>query len=223
MNDKKFEKKFRALERRLKRQLKRAPGCHDYDHTCRVLTNAVTLAEQLPEADLQVVRMAALLHDCARTEELSTKGKRCHARLGAALAKTWLEEEGGFEPDFIKQVANAVRTHRYRSGKLPDTLEGEIVYDADKLDSLGAIGIGRAFLFAGREGARVHNSAREALHGRAYGPEDTAYREYLVKLRQLPEALRTEPGRELAARRAEFMRAFFDELNRETGLEQESC
>ena len=117
------------------------------------------------EAGFNVVRMAALLHDCARTEELSTKGKRCHARLGAALAKTWLEEEGGFEPDFIKQVANAVRTHRYRSGKLPDTLEGEIVYDADKLDSLGAIGIGRAFLFAGREGARVHNSAREALHG----------------------------------------------------------
>ncbi len=215
MNIQKFEKKFASLSARLQEKLKKAPGCHDYDHTRRVLRNAIALVDLLPEADLDVVRMAALLHDVARPEELSEKGSRCHAKLGASMAAEWLREEGGFEEEFIGAVAAAIRTHRYRGNRLPLTLEAEIVYDADKLDSLGAVGLGRAFLFAGREGARLHNSAEEALAGCAYGPEDTAYREYLVKLRHLPEAMRTTPAKEIARERLAYMKSFFERLTQE--------
>lgn len=213
-----FEAKFAAVAGRLRAKLDAASGCHDYDHTLRVLANAERLAGMLPEADLRVVRMAALLHDVARPEEMSSKGKLCHAAIGAKLVPELLGEVGDFTSDFMEHVAAAVYTHRYRARRTPVTLEAKIVYDADKLDSLGAVGIGRAFLFAGREHARLHNTEAEAVNSAAYSREDTAYREYLVKLRKLPEGMLTEPGKAIAQERAAFMDAFFLRLNAETGL-----
>jgi uncharacterized protein len=89
------------------------------------------------------------------------------------------------------------------------------VYDADKLDSLGAFGVARAFHFAGRIGACLHNTEQEALASESYSSQDSAYREYLVKLRGLPDHLLTGSARRFAADRAAFMRAFFDRLNEE--------
>lgn len=213
-----FEEQFERLRHRVKEKLGTASGCHDFDHTLRVLHNAELLAEELPEANREIVRLAALLHDFARPEEMASKGKVCHAVLGAELVRPLLAE-CGFSADVVEQVSRAVLTHRYRSGRRPAGIEAEIVYDADKLDSLGAVGIGRAFLFAGREHARLHNTAREALASEAYSREDTAYREYLVKLRKLPACMLTVPGRRLAAERAAFMKEFFDRLNAETAVE----
>ena len=212
-----FDERFERVRRRVENKLGNAAGCHDFDHTLRVLHNAELLAAELPEADRKIVRLAALLHDFARPEEMASKGGICHALLGAELVRPLLEE-CGFPADVAEKVSRAVLTHRYRAGRRPATLEAEIVYDADKLDSLGAVGIGRAFLFAGREGARLHNTAEEALSSEAYSREDTAYREYLVKLRKLPEAMLTEPGRRLGRERLTFMQDFFDRLNVETGM-----
>ena len=208
---------FRRLAGTVRKKLERASGCHDFDHTLRVLRNAELLAEELPAADLRIVRLAALLHDFARPEEMAAKGKLCHAVLGAELVRPLLAE-AGFEPETVDRVSQAVLTHRYRANRIPATLEAQIVYDADKLDSLGAVGIGRAFLFAGREHARLHNTREEALGSAEYSREDTAYREYLVKLSKLPGCMLTAPGRRIAGERAGFMHEFFDRLNSETGL-----
>jgi len=218
MTAEEFEGKFAAVAEHVRAKLDAASGCHDYDHTLRVLANAERLAGMLPKADCRVVRMAALLHDMARPEEMSSKGKICHAVVGAKLVPEILREAGGFDPDFVEHVAASVYTHRYRARRIPATLEAQIVYDADKLDSLGAVGIGRAFLFAGREHARLHNTEAEAVNSPAYSREDTAYREYLVKLRKLPEGMLTAPGKTIAEERAAFMDAFFHRLNEETGL-----
>ena len=208
-----FDEAFRRLAGTVKEKLERASGCHDFDHTLRVLRNAELLAKELPAADLRIVRLAALLHDFARPEEMAAKGKLCHAVLGAELVRPLLAE-AGFEPETVDRVSQAVLTHRYRANRIPATL----VYDADKLDSLGAVGIGRAFLFAGREHARLHNTREEALGSAEYSREDTAYREYLVKLSKLPGCMLTAPGRRIAGERAGFMHEFFDRLNSETGL-----
>lgn len=194
-----------------------APACHDFDHTLRVLRNAERLAAELPEADRRIVRLAALLHDIARPEELKSRGRICHAEAGARraaelLAGCDLPEEA------VRRVAAAVKSHRFRDDRCPASLEAAILYDADKLDSLGAVGVGRAFLFAGREGAKLHNTAAAALASEAYSCEDTAYREYLVKLKKLPAAMLTAPGRRLAAERLRFMDEFFAQLDGETGL-----
>ena len=212
-----FDEAFRPAAGTVRKKLERASGCHDFDHTLRVLRNAELLAEELPAADLRIVRLAALLHDFARPEEMAAKGKLCHAVLGAELVRPLLAE-AGFEPETVDRVSQAVLTHRYRANRIPATLEAQIVYDADKLDSLGAVGIGRAFLFAGREHARLHNTREEALGSAEYSREDTAYREYLVKLSKLPGCMLTAPGRRIAGERAGFMHEFFDRLNSETGL-----
>ena len=207
---------FAAVRAEVIRRLGGRPGCHDFEHTERVLANALRLAAATPEADAEVIRFTALLHDAARPEEDASRGKRCHAELGAELAVEILRLHAELPSEFIAAVADAVRTHRFRGKRRPPAaIEAKIVFDADKLDSLGAVGIGRAFLFAGACGARLHNREEEALAGDAYGPEDTAYREYLVKLRKLPGEMLTAAGRQEATERAAYMAEFFRRLDRE--------
>ena len=200
---------------RVRRELGGAPGCHDFAHTLRVLKNAERIAAEESGCDPEAVRFGALLHDVARPEEFASGGKLCHAALGADKARRILEEEGCTDEAFIGHVSEIVRTHRYRGNLKPATLEARIVYDADKLDSLGAFGVARAFHFAGRIGACLHNSEEVALASESYSNHDSAYREYLVKLRGLPDHLLTGSARRFAADRAAFMRAFFDRLNEE--------
>lgn len=199
----------------VQRELEDGPGCHDYAHTRRVLRNTVLIAEKEKPADLRAALFGALLHDIARPEELASGGKLCHAALGAGKAERILRAAGFTDEAFIRHVSEIVRTHRYRGSAVPATPEARIVFDADKLDSLGAFGVARAFHFAGRIGAKIHNTEEAALGSESYSREDSAYREYLVKLRHLPDRMLTETGRELARERAAFMKRFFDELNAE--------
>ncbi len=222
MTDSDFKSKYARIYEFVKAKLQSAPGCHDFDHTRRVLHNAEKLAADLPEAELQIIRLAALLHDIARPGEMGGKGKPCHAREGAAACASVLKKNN-FPAAVIERVCACIRSHRFRGdGPAPESLEAEIIYDADKLDSIGAIGIGRAFHFAGRENARVHNSIEEALNSREYSRDDSAYREYLVKLRHISNRMLTVPGRRYAAGRAEFMHSFFTQLESETGT-RSSC
>ena len=137
--------------------------------------------------------------------------------MEALRAEDLLRRLGVDDPEFLRHVADCVRTHRYRrrGDAVPATPEAKVVFDADKLDAIGAVGIGRAFHFAGRIGARVHNTEAEATGSSSYSREDSAYREYLVKLRHLHEAMLTAEGRRLARGRHRFMETFFDRLCRE--------
>ena len=155
-----------------------------------------------------------MLHDIARPQESADAGKSDHAAVGAEMALIFLREYGVDETTAL-HIAACIATHRFRSDNRPSTVEAEILYDADKLDSLGAVGIGRAFLFAGRVGARLHNDAETALNSPPYSSEDTAYREYLVKLSKLPEKMLTAPGKKYARDSAAFMDEFFCRLNQE--------
>ena len=195
-------------------KLDNSESSHDLDHTLRVMHNAETLLEFYPEADADVVRLSALLHDIARPEESAQCGECCHAELSAVYATEILK--AAEIPSAIAEAAvNAIKCHRFRRGEAPDTLEAQILYDADKLDSLGAVGLGRAFLFAGHCGARLHNTESEALSSPPYSREDTAYREYLVKLRFVPEKMFTLEGKKIAASRLQFMKDFFSALDAE--------
>ena len=92
------------------------------------------------------------------------------------------------------------------------------LFDADKLDSIGAIGIGRAFLFAGEIGSKVHNDKKtieNIKETKAYSKEDTAYREYILKLVNIKDLLFTNEGKRIAKERHDFMVEFFNRLNRE--------
>lgn len=187
---------------------------HDFDHTCRVVKHALAICDTLPQANRTIVHLSAILHDVARPLESASCGKLDHAAEGARIARDFLLGRN-LAPELIEAVCKCISEHRYRSGSTPGTLESQILYDADKLDSLGAVGIARAFLFAGQVGAKLHNDAATALNSPAYGPEDTAYREYLVKLSKIPEKLFTPAAQARAAELKTFMAEFFDQLNAE--------
>ena len=214
MNDQEL---IAAVEREAHSMLEGTAACHDWDHTLRVRKNSRELLRELPEANALVVDAAVLLHDIGRPQEVASEGALCHAQLGADMARDILQRIGVTDEAFIAHVCDCIRTHRYRARQpesKPATLEARIVYDADKLDSLGAVGLARSFHFASRIGARIHNTAEEALASESYSREDTAYREYLVKLRHVPERMTTPSGRKLAQERAEFMHDFFRRMNR---------
>jgi uncharacterized protein len=215
MDKSEFEKNFSVLTEHVKYHMESAPGCHDFDHVQRVLHNAKLLLKEEKGADANIVKLASLLHDIARPEEMNSKGKLCHAEHGAKMALPILKECGFHDEALLKTVSDCIKKHRYRGNEKPETLEEKIVFDADKLDSIGAVGIGRAFHFAGRFGAKLHNKEEDALASKAYSREDSAYREYLVKLRNVPERMLTESGKKIAEKRAVFMEDFFAQLNKE--------
>ncbi|MCJ7487512.1 MAG: HD domain-containing protein [Candidatus Aminicenantes bacterium] len=207
-----------ALVSRIKEEagayFRRARGSHDWDHTERVYRLCLRIGRK-EKADLRVLELAALLHDIGREEEDRSNGKICHGRTGAALAQVILERHG-LDRASVRAVVHCIRTHRFRKRAVPRTLEARILFDADKLDSIGAVGVGRAFLFAGEVGARLHDKAIDVKKTKPYTREDTAYREYLVKLGRVKDRMTTREGKRIAVERHRFMAAFFDRLNKET-------
>jgi uncharacterized protein len=206
-----FKKEMTAVRQFVKRKLADNRCGHDFDHTLRVYKNALKLAE-LCGGNIEIIAFAAMLHDVGRAEETRSKGAVCHAETGAVISREYLEKRG-FDAEFVNAVVHCIERHRFRRGLAPESLEAKILFDADKLDSIGPVGIGRAFLFAGNSGARLHNSEKEALAAEEYSYQDTAYREYLVKLSKVHERMLTAPGRELALYYTAFMKNFFKEMN----------
>ena len=190
-----------------------ARASHGWDHVQRVTALCQTMGP-MEGCDMTVLLASALLHDIARRQCDMEKGARCHARVGAQMAREIL---AGLNLDerFIGQVVHCVATHRYRGDDRPESMEARVLFDADKLDSIGAVGVGRAFQFAGEVGAMLHDPDIDPGRTAAYGPDDTAWREYMVKLRHIKEAMLTTAGAAIASERSRFMDEFFHRLNRE--------
>jgi len=190
-----------------------AKGSHDWEHTERVYKLCVKMGKK-SNADMAVLRLAAILHDIGREDQDKSNGKICHAERGAFLAKPLLKKYG-VKKDKIDEIVHCIETHRFRNNKIPQTKEAKILFDADKLDSIGATGVGRAFLFAGEIGAKLHNKGIDIKKTKPYTKEDTAYREFAVKLNKVKERMLTKEGRRIAEARHKFMVKFFDRLNKE--------
>ena len=184
-----------------------ASGSHDWDHTLRVfrLCEIIGPAEN---ADMDVLGAAAYLHDIGRAFQDETNGAICHAEKGAQMAKPMVEAL----PLSKKQKQNiihCIRAHRFRNQHKPATTEAKVLFDADKLDAIGAVGVARAFLFAGEVGARLHNPDLDAENSRPYSVDDTGYREFRVKLCKIKDRMLTAEGRKWARERHAFMEDFF--------------
>lgn len=182
-------------------------GSHDWGHTMRVHSLCMTIGKT-EGADLEVLSMAAYLHDIGRSYQDQSKGGICHAEKGAEIAEEILKKTD--LPESKKEnIIHCVRAHRFRGINRPETLEARVLFDADKIDSIGAIGIGRAFLFAGEVGATLHNPDVDPENSESYTSNDTCYREYTVKLKKIKDRILTQEGRRIAEKRHEFMEYFF--------------
>lgn len=194
-------------------KMKNLKPSHGWDHVQRVVRTAGRIAAA-EGADPFIVQVSAILHDIARETQDASHGKQDHASLGSAMAHEFLLASG-LDINRARHIADCIATHRYRGKNAPATLEAKVVYDADKLDSVGAVGIGRAFLFAGEVGAKLHNHDTDIHATSAYSEEDTAYREFTMKLKHIKDKMLTEEGRRIARDRHDFMVKFFERLDAE--------
>ena len=190
-----------------------ARGSHDWDHTERVYRLCMHIG-RAEGADLEVLAVAAFLHDVGRSYEDESKGTICHAEKGAEIAKTLLVNYP-LSDEKKQNIVHCIGSHRFRGNNAPETLEAKTLFDADKLDSIGAIGIGRAFLFAGEVGAKLHNPQADLHNTRPYTEEDTGYREFKLKLSKIKDRMLTAEGKRLAEERHAFMEGFFERLQQE--------
>lgn len=185
-----------------------ARGSHDWDHTLRV----VHLCDRIGPsegADMTVLRIAAYLHDIGRSCQDRSNGHICHADRGAELAGPILAPLP-LSTGQQKNILHCIRAHRFRNQHEPATVEARVLFDADKIDAIGAVGVARAFLFAGEVGACLHNPDIDVTRCPPYSRNDTGYREYRIKLRRIHERILTPTGKRLAESRHHFMTAFFD-------------
>jgi uncharacterized protein len=204
---------FSQIREEVVKHFVNAKRSHDWEHTQRVHNLCVRIGTK-ENADLEIVKYAAVLHDIGRNHQDISNGEICHAEKGAMVARNLLEK---YDVDLekIEKIVHCVESHRFRGKIIPQSIEAKVLFDADKLDSIGAIGIGRAFLFAGEVGAKLHNKDVDIENTKPYTQEDTAYREFRVKLSKIKDRMLTTEGKKIAERRHQFMINFFDRLNKE--------
>lgn len=195
-----------------------ASGCHDWTHVERVRNLAMRIGKK-EKADPFVVEAAALLHDIGRKAEMKSKGIFCHGEEGAKTARIILEKIG-LDGSDIENIAHCILTHRSRKANVPETLEAKVLFDADKLDSIGAVGVARLFVFAGNAGSNnlyTGNEKRLADDGKdySYTKEDSALLEYYKKARHVYKKTLTREGKKIAGERHRFMRDYFTRFDKE--------
>jgi uncharacterized protein len=182
-----------------------ADSIHDFAHVLRVLTLAERLAAE-EGADPDIVRTAALLHDIARTEDseevLEAARETDHAVLAGREARRILASE---DPAFVEAVVHAIEAHRFRNDIEPRTIEARVLFDADKLDAIGAVGVARAFAFGALLDQPLWGSVSESYQPGDASEPHTAHHEFHVKLKQIKDRLYTESGRRMAEGRHRFM------------------
>ena len=189
---------------------------HGWEHVQRVYRLALHIAQQ-EGADPFIVGVAALLHDLGRLTHDET---RHHADLSVIHARDLLTRYQ-VPPDKQEAILHAIDAHSFSKGLQPRTLEARIVRDADRLDSLGAIGILRW---------AITGTQRGTPETRSYHPDDPFAewhplddRRYMLdhfysKLLKLSGTMSTQTGRKLAERRTRFIRTYLDEFKDELAM-----
>lgn len=204
---------FNKIKKEARKHFLGARGSHDWSHVERVCNMALNIGKK-EKANLEIIELAAILHDIGRKHQDDTNGKIDHAEKGAELARKILQRHN-LNKEKFERVIHCITTNRFRGNKKPESKEAKVLFDADKLDAIGATGIGRAFLFSGEIGAKLHNHNVDLLQTREYSKEDTAYREFMVKLRKIRKRMFTKEGKRIAKERHNFMVTFFNRLNKE--------
>jgi len=188
---------------------------HGFSHILRVYRLCERIGRQ-ENADLTIVKAAALLHDVEGDVDV----REDHHLAAARFAEKTLIKEG-WSAEAIKAVVHCIRAHRFRDdSEKPQTVEAQVLFDADKIDAIGAVGVARAVAYAVRAGMDVYAPPSDLyLSSGKYEPGEsqTVAHEYLFKLRHIKDRLFTPSGRSLAAERHELMVRFFEGWLKEIG------
>ncbi len=189
-------------------------SAHDKDHIYRVLYAALDIAGYESEVNYEVLICACLLHDIGRREQFENP-QLCHAAVGAEKAYNFLVSKG-FAPEYAQKVKDCIMSHRFRSGSLPQSIEAKILFDADKIDVTGAIGIARTIFYAGQVSEPLYSLLPDGQV--SDGSKDTIpsfFQEYKYKLEGLYTQFYTNRGSQIAAERQMAAKSYYDNMLQE--------
>ncbi len=193
-----------------------AGPAHDHLHVRRVAASARMLARA--EGGVEDIAVAAaLLHELWNYPKDHPDSARSGDVCAAHAREVMRVEAPGCPPAFVDAVAYAISVHPFSRGIVPDTLEGKILQDADRLDAIGAIGIARCFATCADMRRPFYDPADPFCRTR--DPEDKLWGldHFYRKLLRVGASLHTGAARRLAERRTAFLRVYLDELADELG------
>ena len=186
-------------------------SAHDKEHVYRVLANAMVIAEAEEAVDYDILICACLLHDIGRPDQIRDPSL-CHAAVGCEKAYAFLTDNG-FASDFAASVRDCIRTHRFRKNDQPESLEAKILFDADKLDVVGAIGVARTLVYKGTVTEPLYTRREDGTISDGVGEEPHSFfQEYHRKLDKLYDRFYTQAGHRLAQQRRKAAQDFYESL-----------
>jgi uncharacterized protein len=195
-----------------------ADPVHDFDHVLRVYRMAEHLAN-VEGANLVIVKAAALLHDAQGSAPgVEGTARAQHHIASAAFAERVLSKKG-WPQNNIRAVQHCILAHRFRGKEnAPETIEAKVLFDADKLDVLGAIGAARTIAYAALDGQPAYAEPSEQFirtGQKQPGEPHSSYHEFLFKLRRVKDRMFTESGKAIAESRHAFLLDFYIQLQAE--------
>lgn len=218
---------FEELEQITQQELSKNPdSAHDFEHVKRVYNLALTIAKKEKDVNLNILKASTLLHDIGCPKEQADKtGKTDHAVVSSQMSAPILKNLG-FDDEQIKKIQHCIICHRFKTDNIPTTIEAKILFDADKLDTLGAIGIARAFCWVGRNRAYIYKKTnideyvKENMHGKTNGrikdkSKHSTQIEYEVKTKFLKDKFFTQTAKEICNERLKYFTDFLDRLENE--------
>ncbi len=189
-------------------------SAHDKEHIYRVLYMALDIAGQEKEVDREVLIIACLLHDIGREEQFQNP-QLCHAQVGSEKAYHYLITQG-FSEEKASHIRDCILTHRFRSDNPPHSLEAKILFDADKLDVTGAIGIARTLLYKAQVNEPLYSiDSRGIVLDGSQDTEPSFFHEYRFKLEKIYDKFYTDRGAEIAKERESSAAAFYQSMLKE--------
>lgn len=196
-------------------------SAHGKDHIYRVLYNALEIAKTEKDIDYDVLICACLLHDIGRKEQFENPAL-CHAEVGGEKAYRFLLEND-FNPVFAEHVKKCIVSHRFRKNNSPESMEAKILFDADKLEAAGAVGIARTLIYKGIVSDPLYSLLPDGtISNGENDTEPSFFHEYKYKLEKIYSNFYTVRGEELAKERESAAVEFYNNLFREVNSMNQS-
>ena len=192
-----------------------ADEVHSFEHVLRVKAMAERIG-RVEGADLEIIEAAAYLHDSRGASPAEGGKERKEHHIASAEFAGEILASKGWSQERIEAVQHCIRAHRFRhNGERPESLEAQCLFDADKLDVLGAVGAARTIAYAVLAGQPVY--AQPSQHFLETGEKEpgephSSYHEYIFKLRKVKDQLFTRTGRAIAQERHLFLERFYEQL-----------
>jgi len=205
-------KPLTILRKQVKTIMAKNDPAHDFEHVLRVYANAERICKK-EKADKKLVLTAALLHDIISFPKSDKRSKTSSTK--SAIKTKKILQKLPYSNDEIKIISYAIESHSFSKNKTPNTLEGKILQDADRLDALGAIGIARTFAVGGAENRSFYNSSDPFCLSRKPDDQEWTLDHFFKKLLILESKMNTKSGKIEAKRRTKIIKKFLNDLKKD--------